>query len=82
MMHQTFIALMFLCLIGSVIPLQQESTTSKVKVTLYYESLCPACQDFIIQQIYPTLAASGVRDIVDLRLVPYGNAREQQISGM
>lgn len=46
----------------------------KVDVALYYESLCPDCQLFIRQQLYPTYLKIG--DIFNLTLVPYGNAEE------
>lgn len=46
----------------------------KVAVALYFESLCPDCQLFIRQQLYPTYLKVG--EIFNLTLVPYGNARE------
>jgi len=62
--------LLSLCL-SSTVQAQQ-----KVQVSLYYESLCPGCQEFILTQIHPTLQAEGVKDIIDLHLVAYGNAKE------
>lgn len=49
-----------------------------VKVTLYYESLCPGCRAFIKGQWYPTYTKLRETGILDLELVPYGNAREYQ----
>lgn len=49
-------------------------TADPVKVGLYYESLCPGCQSFITSMLYPTSVLLG--DIMDLTLVPYGNAQE------
>ncbi|KAI1286710.1 Gamma-interferon-inducible lysosomal thiol reductase [Halotydeus destructor] len=43
-----------------------------VKVSLYYETLCPYCRDFITGQLYPTFKKVG--PILDIDLVPYGNA--------
>jgi len=47
-----------------------------IKVTLYYESLCPDCKQFILYQLYPTYQALASSGILELKLVPYGNARE------
>lgn len=49
-------------------------TADSVKVGLYYESLCPGCRSFITSMLYPTSVLLG--DIMDLTLVPYGNAQE------
>jgi len=49
-----------------------------VKVSFYYESLCPGCRQVWATQLYATyqkLASSG---IVEFEIVPYGNAQEQR----
>jgi len=46
----------------------------KVNVTLYYETLCPYCQQFITTQV--AQAFSTILDIINITLVPYGNAHE------
>ena len=43
-----------------------------VNLTLYYESLCPDCRDFILKQLYPVMQQVG--SIINLVLIPYGNA--------
>lgn len=46
----------------------------KVSLGLYYESLCPYCSRFIVNRL-AGIFEDGLIDAVDLRLVPYGNAR-------
>jgi len=48
----------------------------RVHLALYYESLCPDCKVFITNQLWPTY--NKISSIIDLDLVPYGNAQERQ----
>lgn len=43
-----------------------------VKISTYYESLCPYSQDFIVNQLYPTYQL--VPEIMVAKMVPFGNA--------
>lgn len=45
-----------------------------VEVVLLSESLCPNCQEFVCTDLAPALAAEGVFGVVDLKLLPWGNA--------
>ncbi|KAH3766925.1 Gamma-interferon-inducible lysosomal thiol reductase [Pelomyxa schiedti] len=45
-----------------------------VSVILEVEAMCPNCQDFISSQLNTTLEAEGVWDIMDLVVIPWGNA--------
>ncbi|CAA7027869.1 unnamed protein product [Microthlaspi erraticum] len=47
--------------------------SDKVKLNLYYESLCPYCQKFITEDLAKVLD-SDLLTITDLKLVPFGNA--------
>ncbi|XP_033837717.1 gamma-interferon-inducible lysosomal thiol reductase-like [Periophthalmus magnuspinnatus] len=60
------------CLKANYTKLQQ--TADPVKVEVYHESLCPDCRGFITQMLYPSSVL--LRDIMDLTVVPYGNAQE------
>ncbi|KAL8262313.1 hypothetical protein R6Q59_026395 [Mikania micrantha] len=47
----------------------------KVKVSLYYESLCPFCANFIVNQLGKALFQWNLISIVDLKMVPWGNTQ-------
>ncbi|XP_042456347.1 gamma-interferon-responsive lysosomal thiol protein-like [Zingiber officinale] len=49
-------------------------SASKVSVALYYETLCPYSANFIVNYL-AKIFENGLISIVDLELVPYGNAR-------
>ncbi|KAJ3682856.1 hypothetical protein LUZ60_013083 [Juncus effusus] len=49
------------------------STDSKVPLALYYETLCPYCSNFIVNYL-AKIFGNGLISIVDLDLIPYGNA--------
>ncbi|XP_072297959.1 gamma-interferon-inducible lysosomal thiol reductase-like [Eucyclogobius newberryi] len=65
------------CLNGNATRSQQqrEQTADPVKVEVYSESLCPDCRQFITAMLYPSSVLLG--DIMDLTVVPYGNAQER-----
>ncbi|XP_056148700.1 gamma-interferon-inducible lysosomal thiol reductase [Lampris incognitus] len=48
-----------------------------VQLALYYESLCPGCRQYLTQMVYPTWIM--LQDILDVTLVPYGNAEEKLV---
>lgn len=50
------------------------SDSDKVSLALYYESLCPYSANFIVNYL-DKLFEDDLISIVDLRLVPWGNAR-------
>lgn len=45
----------------------------KVTMSLYYESLCPSCNNFIVGSLADAFK-TDLMTIVNLRLVPWGNA--------
>ncbi|TXG58846.1 hypothetical protein EZV62_016675 [Acer yangbiense] len=46
----------------------------KVDLVLYYETLCPACADFITTDLVKVFQ-TDLNTIVNLRLIPWGNAK-------
>lgn len=57
--------------------LTPDVTAEPVNFTLYYESLCNGCRDFIKDQLFHTYMALG-ESVMNLTLVPYGNAKERK----
>ncbi|XP_057430990.1 gamma-interferon-responsive lysosomal thiol protein-like [Lotus japonicus] len=50
------------------------NNNNKVSLALYYESLCPYCSNFIVNYL-PKIFTDDLISIVDLNLVPWGNAK-------
>ncbi|MTV29033.1 hypothetical protein FTX61_27235, partial [Nitriliruptoraceae bacterium ZYF776] len=46
----------------------------KVQVKVYYESLCPYCENFIVNYLIDVFI-EGIDAIADVQLFPYGNAK-------
>ena len=68
-----FLLLFFFCC-AAVARIPSVHASSKVRLELFYETLCPYCTRFIVNHLYK-IFDNGLIDIVDLNLVPYGNAR-------
>lgn len=49
--------------------------TNKVKLGLYYESLCPYSANFIVNYLVKIFEDADLLSIVDLHLSPWGNAK-------
>jgi interferon gamma-inducible protein 30 len=52
------------------------AAAEKVRVELYFESLCPYCQDDITGVFAEAFNTPGFLDMADVLMVPYGNAHE------
>ncbi|KAH7639322.1 gilt-like protein [Dermatophagoides farinae] len=61
------------CLLLSLTFSTQLIESKKVKVSVYYETICTACRKHFLGVVVPARKAIG--DYMDLELVPYGNAR-------
>lgn len=48
----------------------------RLSVNVYVESLCPGCQEFITTSLKKALNTPEIEKIVNVRVIPYGNARQ------
>ncbi|KAK8617307.1 hypothetical protein V6N13_080224 [Hibiscus sabdariffa] len=59
---------------NNVTDAQSRIKSKKVNLSLYYESLCPYCRSFIVSQLVKVFN-TDLLNIINLRLVPWGNAQ-------
>ncbi|XP_059626435.1 gamma-interferon-responsive lysosomal thiol protein-like [Cornus florida] len=62
------------CSASRKISVPSSDQNEKVTLALYYETLCPYCSNFIVNYL-TRLFDTGLISVVDLKLVPYGNAK-------
>ncbi|EOA18969.1 hypothetical protein CARUB_v10007604mg [Capsella rubella] len=67
-----FLACLFMFTFSNNLVAAEESD-DKVKLNLYYESLCPYCQNFIVNDL-GKIFDTDLYTITDLKLFPFGNA--------
>jgi len=63
----SFLLATFYVLAGAQAPL--------VKVELYYEALCPGCQEFITGPLAAVVGTPDLVSIITLKMIPYGNTK-------
>lgn len=68
--------ILLLCLLSLSLS-AEEKPKNLEKITVYLESLCPDCQDFIKKSFAP-FHENVQKDVVEIEFVPYGNANEYQ----
>ncbi|XP_021647754.2 gamma-interferon-responsive lysosomal thiol protein isoform X1 [Hevea brasiliensis] len=54
------------------------STSVKVNLSVYYETLCTSCANFIVKNLM-SIFNNGLIDIISLRMVPWGNAHINRV---
>ncbi|OXA57376.1 GILT-like protein 1 [Folsomia candida] len=59
------------------------SFQAQLRLTVYYESLCPDSRRFIINQLYPTINLLGGvnNEFLEAEFVPYGKANTTFVNG-
>lgn len=58
------------------LPKQVEQTNKeRVLVEVYMECLCPDTTNFLMNQLWPTFTLPGFKEIMDLRLFPFGKGK-------
>lgn len=56
----------------SYIKINKQSSDDRLKLSIYFESLCPDSKKFHLEQLKP--AYKKLANYIDLELIPYGNA--------
>ncbi|XP_042012192.1 gamma-interferon-responsive lysosomal thiol protein-like [Salvia splendens] len=57
-------------------PVMASSSDDKVNLSVYYESLCPYCANFMVNHLLKIFQTDLI-NIVNLRLIPWGNTQIQ-----
>nr|GLL26963.1 gamma-interferon-inducible lysosomal thiol reductase-like [Ipomoea trifida] len=72
--NQQICRIIFACLFIFQCHSSSSDLDDRVSVSLYYESLCPYCANFIVNQLVK-LFVTDLGSIVNLRLIPWGNTQ-------
>lgn len=69
-----------LCLFLALFKSSAASDSNKVKVDVYYETLCPDSIGFIIRKLVPNYEA--ISSMIQLNLIPFGKAEVKVKAGI
>lgn len=68
----------FLVTIALLLVVVSAQEYPKVPLDVYYEALCPSCQQFITTTLTTVWAMDDIVAITDLKMVPYGNTKKNE----
>jgi interferon gamma-inducible protein 30 len=60
-------------------PFRKAQDFQPLQITVLSESLCPDCMQFIGGSFSDAIVADGIDKLVNITIVPFGNAREKQV---
>ncbi|CAG7828493.1 unnamed protein product [Allacma fusca] len=78
-MNILYILGIFVLPIGTGFPQATEVPQTKLKVSVYYETLCPFTKHFMKKQLFPVYAK--MPEYLNLDFVPYGNTKTKTRNG-
>lgn len=76
---KAIVVLCFLAILCGALAKNKRGDENKVKIAVYYESLCPDSKAFITQQLAPVWR--DFRGVIKVKLVPYGKSTHDKVNG-
>ncbi|XP_050559734.1 GILT-like protein 1 isoform X1 [Spodoptera frugiperda] len=76
---RTLAVLCLLALVCGALAKNKKGDDHKVKIAVYYESLCPDSKRFITTQLAPVWR--DFRGVVKVKMVPYGKSTHDKVNG-
>ena len=73
---QSYILIIYLIILNSLLICNIKTQKVIPKITIYMESLCPYCIEFITTSIKEFYAKVTKPNVADIEIIPYGNANE------
>ena len=73
---QSYILIIYLIILNSLLICNIKTQKVIPKITIYMESLCPYCIEFITTSIKEFYTKVTKPNVADIEIIPYGNANE------